>query len=70
MVKKGDVTLDAVLEEGDIIYVPPNPLAAVGLFLQQLLLPIRPLAETVQAPVDFDTTFRRRPYGADATTFD
>ncbi|MEO0588600.1 MAG: polysaccharide biosynthesis/export family protein [Planctomycetota bacterium] len=50
MVREGDTTLDAVLEEGDILYVPPNPLASVGLAFQQLLLPIQPVAQTVRAP--------------------
>lgn len=52
MVKRGDTTLDAVLEEGDIIYVPANPLAATGLALQQLLLPLQPAASVVQNPRD------------------
>lgn len=47
MVKRGDTSLDAVLEEGDIIYVPPNPLAKVGLAVGQILLPIQPAAQTV-----------------------
>ena len=50
MVKRGDTTLDAVLEEGDIVYVPANPLAATGLALQQLLLPLQPAATVVQNP--------------------
>ena len=50
MVKRGDTTLDAVLEEGDIIYVPANPLAATGLALQQLLLPLQPASSVVQNP--------------------
>jgi protein involved in polysaccharide export with SLBB domain len=47
MVQKGHTEHDGVLEAGDIIYVPPNPLAAVGLAVQQLLLPISPAAATV-----------------------
>jgi polysaccharide export outer membrane protein len=47
MVKLGDTTLDAVLQEGDVIYVPPNPLAAVGLAIQQILLPLQPLSTVV-----------------------
>jgi hypothetical protein len=34
----------------DVIHVPPNPLAAVGLAIQQLLFPIQPAAETIYAP--------------------
>ena len=62
MVKRGDTTLDAVLEEGDIIYVPPNPLASVGLALQQLLLPIQPAASTVAGPADISRDFQTTPY--------
>lgn len=52
MVKQGDTLLDAVLEEGDIIYVPPTPLASVALGFQQLLLPFQPIAQTVAGPSD------------------
>ena len=62
MVRKGDTSLDAVLEEGDIIYVPANAFATVGLALQQLLLPIQPAAATVEAPTNFATTFGKSPY--------
>lgn len=48
MVKHGHTNLDAVLEEGDIIWVPPTPLAKVGQAVQQLLLPLRPAASTAQ----------------------
>ncbi len=50
MVKKGDMSKNVYLEPDDVVYVPANPLAAVGLAIQQLLLPIRPAAETVSAP--------------------
>jgi polysaccharide biosynthesis/export protein len=50
MVKQGDTLLDAVLEEGDIIYVPPTALASVALGFQQLLLPFQPIASTVAGP--------------------
>jgi protein involved in polysaccharide export with SLBB domain len=56
MVKKGDNSLDAVLEEGDIVYVPPNILATAGLALQQLLLPIQPAAATVKGPADIEAS--------------
>ena len=63
MVKRGDTTLDAILEEGDVIYIPPNPLAAIGLAFQQLLLPLQPIASTVQAPTDIYDYSREQPYG-------
>ncbi|MBI1338146.1 MAG: hypothetical protein GC164_14470 [Phycisphaera sp.] len=67
MVKQGDTELNAVLEEGDIIYVPANPLAAVGLAFQQLLLPIQPAASTVAGPTDIYSSFRAQPYGSAET---
>jgi polysaccharide export outer membrane protein len=62
MIKEGDTSLDAVLEEGDIIYVPANPLASAGLAMQQLLLPLQPAAQTVQAPADIATYGQKPPY--------
>lgn len=62
MVKEGDTTLDAVLEEGDIIYVPANPLAAVGLAIQQVLLPLQPAAATVRSPAEIDEDLNKGPY--------
>lgn len=63
MVKEGDTSLDAVLEEGDIIYVPPNALASVGLALQQLLLPIQPAAATVRGPAQIESDVAGSRYG-------
>lgn len=69
MVKEGDTTLDAVLNEGDILYVPANGFAAVGLALQQILLPIQPAAQTVSAPVNIGGNLTSYPYkgGSDNT---
>jgi protein involved in polysaccharide export with SLBB domain len=50
MIKKGNMSQNVYLEPDDVIYVPANPLAAVGLAIQQILLPIRPAAETVSTP--------------------
>jgi len=50
MIKKGDMSKNVYLQPDDVIYVPANPLAAVGLALQQVLLPIRPAAETIAVP--------------------
>ena len=66
MVRTGDTALDAVLEEGDILFVPPNPLASVGLAFQQLLLPLQPAAQTVQAPTDIATHSAQKPYGSES----
>jgi len=61
MAHEGFLHRESVLEEGDIIWVPPTALAKVGLALQQLLLPLQPAAATVSAPATIAT-------GADATT--
>jgi polysaccharide export outer membrane protein len=50
MVEKGDLSKNVLLKPDDVVYVPPNPLAAIGLAVQQILLPIRPAVETVAAP--------------------
>lgn len=50
MVQKGDLSHNVLLKPNDVIYVPPNPLAAIGLAIQQLLFPIRPAAESVYLP--------------------
>ena len=63
MVKEGDTSLNALLEEGDVIYVPPSPLASVGLVFQQLLLPIQPAAATVKGPSDIYTYSKSEAYG-------
>jgi polysaccharide export outer membrane protein len=69
MIKRGDTTHDAVLEEGDIIYVHANALASVGLALQQLLLPIQPAAATVKGPADIGGNVSgRSPYNGQNVT--
>ncbi len=50
MYEKGDLSRNVYLRPDDIIYVPANPLAKVGLAIQQLLFPVRPALETVTLP--------------------
>lgn len=40
MMVHGDTTQDVLLDEGDIIYVPPTPLASIGMVLEEFLRPI------------------------------
>jgi polysaccharide export outer membrane protein len=40
MVQRGDTTKDVLLEEGDIVYVPPTILAAAGLILEEFISPV------------------------------
>ena len=67
MVRTGDTMLDAPLEEGDIIFVPPSGLASVGLALQTLLLPIQPATSVVQAPPNIYDAGQQQPYKSDGT---
>lgn len=65
MIHKGDTHLDAVLEEGDIIYVPANGYAEVGYAMQQLLLPIIPASSAIRGGNQIDTGVKVSPYGKD-----
>jgi len=40
MVSRGDTTLDVLLEEGDIVYVPPTILAAIGMVIEEFISPV------------------------------
>lgn len=50
MLQQGDLEKNFLLQEGDIIYVPPTPLAWVGLRVQELLFPVQPVAQTITTP--------------------
>jgi len=50
MVQTGDLSNNILLKPNDVIYVRPHPLAAIGLAVQSLLFPIRPVAETIVTP--------------------
>jgi polysaccharide export outer membrane protein len=40
MIVHGDISKDVLLEEGDIVYVPPTVLAAVAMVLEEFLTPV------------------------------
>lgn len=40
MIARGDTTRDVLLQEGDIIYVPPTILASIGMVAEQFITPI------------------------------
>lgn len=50
MVESGDLSHNVLLQPDDVVFVPANPLAAVGLAIQQLLFPVRPGIETIGLP--------------------
>ena len=47
MIAHGDSSKNALLEEGDIVYVPPTILAAIGLKVEELVSPIGRAFSTV-----------------------
>ncbi len=55
MYERGDLRYNAVLEEGDIVYIPINPLAAVGVVVQNLLQPVNPVLQAVETPSSIAT---------------
>jgi protein involved in polysaccharide export with SLBB domain len=40
MIIQGDTTKDVLLQEGDIVYVPPTVLAAFGMLLEEFISPV------------------------------
>ena len=54
MVEKGDMSHNILLRPGDIVFVPPNPYAKVGLALKQVLFPVKPVLESARVPVVID----------------
>lgn len=52
MVRHGDTQHNVLLGEGDIVYVPPTPLAWVGLRLREVLYPIAPAVAVATDPAE------------------
>ncbi|MEM9347114.1 MAG: polysaccharide biosynthesis/export family protein [Planctomycetota bacterium] len=66
MVRTGDTTLNAVLQEGDVIYVPPSGIAKATIGMEQLIMPLTPLAALVNGPAAVsESATGDRPYGDD-----
>lgn len=64
MVIEGDTSKDVLLQEGDIIYVPPTILAAIGMVLEEFISPVARAfygAYLVQNPPGSQTGYS--PYG-------
>lgn len=45
MTERGDTSANVLLEQEDIVYVPLNPLAAIGVAVQNLLFPVQPVVQ-------------------------
>ena len=50
MTKTGDMTNNVLLQPGDIVQVPPTPLAWVGLRIRELLYPVEPVLDAYTTP--------------------
>jgi protein involved in polysaccharide export with SLBB domain len=57
MVESGDMSHNIILQPDDVIFVPPNPFAAVGMAFQQILFPVQGAVQLIQAPGDVDTEY-------------
>jgi polysaccharide export outer membrane protein len=49
IIQRGDSSANILLEQDDIVYVPLNPLAAVGVAVQNLLAPVQPVVQAAGA---------------------
>jgi polysaccharide biosynthesis/export protein len=50
MVHSGDAAQNILLQPGDIVQVPPSPLAWLGLRVRELLYPVEPVIQAYDAP--------------------
>jgi protein involved in polysaccharide export with SLBB domain len=57
MMQSGDMRNNYLLKEGDIVYVPPTPLAWMGLRMRELLFPFEP----VMGAYNYATTVKEAP---------
>ncbi len=55
MVRNGDLTNNILLKPNDVIYVQPNPLAALGEGIQMVLFPVRPAMDAASVPYTNNT---------------
>lgn len=64
MVETGDLSQNILLFPDDIVYVPPNPFASVGLAFRTVLFPVTPVLQAVRLPYELDRA-RDIDYDAD-----
>ena len=57
MVREGDTEQNVLLQAGDIIEVPPTPLAWMGLRMRELLYPVTPALRMWQSPAQALDTY-------------
>jgi|CXWL01.1.fsa_nt_gi polysaccharide export outer membrane protein len=54
IMERGKLEQNVLLQEGDILYVPPTPLGWVGLRLQEFLYPAGSVTQTISTPTATD----------------
>lgn len=52
MLNNGDTANDILLQEGDVVQVPPSPLAWVGHRIREVMYPVQPLMNAYSMPTD------------------
>ncbi len=50
MIALGDLRQNILLQEGDILYIPPTPMAWIGYRVRELLQPVAPVIQAYQTP--------------------
>lgn len=70
MIQSGDLRENMLLQEGDVVYVPPTPLGWVGLRVQEVLFPLNPVLNGYTFPANvygatnaYDNLDNRQYYG-------
>ena len=53
MMQTGDLRSNVLLQEGDIVYIPPTPLAWMGMRIQDVLFPLQSAAQAYSTPATF-----------------
>lgn len=53
LMQQGDTRYNFLLEEGDIVYVPPTPLAWLGYRIREVLDPFQPVLQAYETPAEF-----------------
>jgi polysaccharide export outer membrane protein len=70
MVRTGETDQNILLQPGDIIEVPPTPLAWIGLRVRELLYPVSPAIEAYESPLELLRASDEYEYRGSGNSFD